>query len=59
MPRHVVSMIAVVGAFFVLLWFGVVVLGLTGGKATLASIATLFLLGLGVTFSATTSRGDE
>lgn len=58
MPRHVITMIAVVGAFFVLLWFGVVVLGQSGGEAMLASIATLFLLGLGITFSTSASRRD-
>jgi hypothetical protein len=59
MPRHVITMIAVVAAFFVLLWFGVVVLGQTGGEAMLASIATLFLIGLGVTFSTSTLRGER
>ncbi len=59
MPRHVITMIAVVGAFFGLLWFGVVVLGQSGGKAMLASIATLFLIGLGVTFSSSTLRRDR
>lgn len=59
MPRHVITMIAVVAAFFVLLWFGVVVLDQSGGKAMLASIATLFLIGLGVTFSTSSLRGDR
>ena len=52
-------MIAVVGAFFGLLWFGVVVLGQSGGKSMLASIATLFLIGIGVTFSTSTLRGEK
>jgi len=52
-------MIAVVGAFFVLIWFGVVVLGQSGGEAMLASIATLFLVGLGVTFSTSTLRSEK
>lgn len=59
MPRHVITMIAVVGAFFGLLWFGVVILGQTGGEAMIASIATLFLVGLGITFSASTLRRDR
>ncbi len=59
MPRHVITMIAVVGAFFVLIWFGAVVLGQSGGEAMLASIATLFLVGLGVTFSTSTLRSEK
>ncbi len=59
MPRHIITMIAAVGVFFVLLWFGVVVLGQSGGEAMLASIATLFLVGVGVTFSTSTLRGDK
>ena len=59
MPRHVITMIAVVGVFFVLLWFGVVVLDQSGGEAMLASIATLFLVGLGVTFSTSSLRSDR
>jgi hypothetical protein len=52
-------MIAVVGAFFGLLWFGIVVLGQSGGEAMLASIATIFLIGLGVTFSTSSLRGEK
>ncbi len=59
MPRHVLTMIAVVGVFFALLWFGVVVLDQSGGEAMLASIATLFLVGLGITFSTASLRGDR
>ena len=39
MPRHVITMIAVVGAFFGLVWFGVVVLGQSGGREVLAHAA--------------------
>ena len=59
MPRHVITMIAVVAAFFGLLWFGIVVLGLSGGETMLASFATLFLIGIGITFSASTLRGER
>ena len=59
MPRHVITMIAVVGAFFGLLWFGVVVLNQNEGEVILASIATLFLIGLGVTFSTSSLRGEK
>ena len=59
MPRHVITMIAVVGAFFGLLWFGVVVLGQSGGEAMLASLVTLLLLGFGVSFSLSTRRGEK
>ncbi len=59
MPRHVITLIAVVGAFFGLLWFGVVVLGQSGGEAMLASIATLVLIGIGVTFSTSSLRGEK
>ncbi|HYI14122.1 MAG TPA: hypothetical protein VEX37_01950 [Thermomicrobiales bacterium] len=59
MPRHVITMILVVGAFFGLIWFGVVVLGQSGGEVMLASIATLFLIGLGVTFSTSAARGEK
>ena len=52
-------MIAVVGAFFGLVWFGVVVLGQSGGEVMLASIATLFLIGLGVTFSTSSLRKEH
>ena len=51
-------MILVVGAFFALIWFGVFVLGQSGGEAMLASFATLFLLGLGITFTVMTFRKD-
>lgn len=56
MPKHVLTMIAVVAAFFALLWFGVVVLSQTPGRAMLASIGTLFLIGLGVMFTVASSN---
>lgn len=59
MPRHVLTLLVVVGAFFGLLWFGVVVLGQTPGEAMLVSFITLFLLGIGITFSVSTLRGDH
>jgi hypothetical protein len=59
LPRHVITMIAVVGAFFGLLWFGIVVLDQSGGEAMMASIATLVLIGLGVTFSTSSLRGEK
>jgi hypothetical protein len=52
-------MIAVVGAFFGLLWFGIVVLGQSGGEVVVGSIATIFLIGLGVTFSTSSLRGEK
>jgi hypothetical protein len=59
LPRHVITMIAVVAAFFGLLWFGIVVLDQSGGEAMMASIATLVLIGLGVTFSTSSLRGEK
>ena len=59
MPRHVITLIAVTAAFFGLLWFGVVVLGQSEGEVILASIATLFLLGIGITFSTSTTRRER
>jgi hypothetical protein len=56
MPRHVLTMIGLVFAFFVLLWFGIVVLGQTPLRAFAASFLTLFLIGLGITFSTATFR---
>jgi hypothetical protein len=58
-PKHVLTMIATVGAFFALLWFAVVVLGQTAERAMLLSFVTLFLVGLGVTFSVASFRGDD
>jgi hypothetical protein len=52
-------MIAVVGAFFALLWFAMVVLAQTPGRATLLSFLTLLLIGLGVIFSTGSLRGDD
>jgi hypothetical protein len=59
MPRHVMTMIGVVGALFVLLWFGVVVLELTAGRAMGASVLTLVLFGAGAMYTASTLRTDD
>ena len=59
MPRHVITMIGIVGAFFFLLWFGVVVLGQSAGEVFVASVATLFLVSLGVTFSVSSLRNER
>lgn len=58
MPRHVITLIAVTAAFFGLLWFGVVILGQSEGEVILASIATLFLIGFGISFSASSIRRE-
>jgi hypothetical protein len=58
-PKHVLTMVAAVGAFFALLWFGMVVLGQTPGRAMLLSLLTLLLIGLGVSFSAGAFHGDD
>jgi hypothetical protein len=50
---------AVTFAFFILLWFGVVVLGQTPTQALVASLLTLFLLSFGITFSLSSLRGDR
>lgn len=59
MPRHVLTLLVVTAAFFGLLWFGVVILDQTPGKALVLSFITLFLLGIGVTFSAATLGEDR
>ncbi len=59
MPRHILTMLVVTGAFFGLLWLGVVILGQTPGEALLLSVITLFLLGIGITFSVATLREDR
>jgi hypothetical protein len=58
-PKHIYVIMAVTFAFFILLWFGVVILGQTPTQALVASILTLFLLSFGVTFSLTSLRGDR
>jgi hypothetical protein len=59
MPRHVVTMIVVVAAFFGLLWIAVVLLGQSAGRAMLLALLTLFLIGVGITFTASSIRDDE
>ncbi len=59
MPRHVLTLLFVTGAFFGLLWLGVVVFGQTPGEALLLSFITLFLLGIGITFSVSSLREDR
>lgn len=58
LPRHVITMIGVVFAFFALLWLAVVVLGQSAGEAMLLSFITLFLVGIGVTFTVASARGE-
>ena len=56
MPKHVMTMIGVVAVFFGLLWFGVVVLNLTAGRAMGASLLTIMLFGAGALYTASTLR---
>jgi hypothetical protein len=58
MPRHVLTMLGVVGAFFVLLWVGVVLLKQSPGVTLVVSLVTLVLVGVGITFSVATLRED-
>lgn len=58
-PRHVLTMIGVVFVFFALLWLAVVVMGQSPGEAMLLSFITLFLVGIGVTFTVASARGDR
>lgn len=59
MPKQVLWTTAVVAAFFVLLWFGMVVLEQSPARSFVASVATLVLLSLGllVTHSAPKDEG--
>lgn len=59
MTAHGITMIATVGAFFGLLWFGVFVAGLSPGTALIASLGTLTLVGFGVMFTTSTFRRDD
>jgi hypothetical protein len=59
MPRHVLTMLGVVGAFFVLLWVGVVLLKQSPGVTLVISLITLALLGVGITFTAASLRGGR
>lgn len=59
MPRHIITLLIVTGAFFGLLWMGVVVFNQTPGTAMLLSFITLLLIGLGVTYSVSTLRQDR
>jgi hypothetical protein len=52
-------MLGVVGAFFVLLWVGVVLLKQSPGVTVVVSLITLILVGIGVAFSAASLRGDR
>jgi hypothetical protein len=59
MPRHVLVMLTVVGIYFVMLWVGMVLLKQPPGTTMLVSLATLFLLGLGITFTSATLKSDR
>lgn len=59
MPKHVLTLVGVVGAFFGLLWFGVVVLGQKPERAMGATMLTLLLLGVGVFYTASSLRTDD
>lgn len=59
MPKHVLTMIGIVAVWFGLVWLAVVVLEQSPGRALLLSFATLFLLGLGVTFTVASYRGGD
>ena len=59
MTAHGLTMMATVGTFFGILWFGVFVVGLTPGTAFVASLTTLTLLGVGVMFTRATFRRDD
>jgi predicted RND superfamily exporter protein len=58
MPRHVIALTVTVVALFALMWFGVFVLRQSPNRALLASVLTIFLLGIGVSYSMSTLRGD-
>lgn len=60
MTAHGLTMMATVVAFFGLLWFGVVILGMSPGTTFIASLITLTLVGLGIMFTTTTfGRQDD
>lgn len=59
MPRHVLTMIAVIAAFFGLLWLGVVVFKASPGAAMVVSLLTVILVGAGITFTSATLRGGR
>ncbi len=59
MPRHVVTLLFTVLAFFGLLWFGVVVLEQSAGTTAAVSLVTMLLLSLGITFSTASLRKDR
>src|SRR5688572_23364164 len=56
---HAITMMITVGAFFGLLWFAVVIMGMAPDVAFLVSLVTLILVGLGVMFTTTVFRGDK
>lgn len=58
MPRHVLTMLVVIGAYFALLWVGVVLLKQSPGVTVVVSLVTLILVGIGIAFSAASLRGD-
>jgi hypothetical protein len=52
-------MMATVVAFFGLLWFGVVVMGMSPGITFVVSLFTLTLVGIGIMFTRTTFRRQD
>lgn len=52
-------MIAIVGVFFGLLWFTVIVINLAPDRAFILSLATLILLSVGILFTSSTVRQDN
>lgn len=59
MPKHVLPTIAVALALFVLIWFGIFVLGQTANEALFVSTVTVTMLGIGVAYTRSSVRRDR
>ena len=59
MPRHVFVMVAVIIAFFGLIWLGMEILNQPAGTTLVLSFLTLMLVGFGLLYSTATLRRDK
>jgi hypothetical protein len=57
--RHLLTTTVVAVAFVGMLWFGVVVLGLSPGETTVASLLTLSIVGIGLMLTRAGSRNPQ
>jgi hypothetical protein len=58
-PKHVLLTLGVALSLFVLIWFGVFVVGQTANEALLVSVITIVLVGIGIGYSRSTLRRDR